>query len=86
VSLTRASIIRGQRLTLAKLPLGALPRLDPHQEHGVDLFQALPACFREEEEYHGHGDQVARCKEVSIAKSDFRCDERGCEADEEVEG
>lgn len=85
VRFTSSPIRAAQSFTLRNHPFRALPRLDSHQEHRINLLQALPTRFRQEEINHQHSDEVACREEVPITEADIARDERGRESDEEIE-
>lgn len=86
IRIRRPPVRRTQSLPLRHLPLTRLPRLDPHQEHRIDLLQRLAARLRQEEEHHQNREEIARREEVAVRETDVAGDEGGGEADEEVEG
>lgn len=63
-------------------PLGALPRLDPLEVHGVDLLEGAALALDDEEVDDEGGDGVAAREDVSVAKVDRLGDERSEECEE----
>jgi hypothetical protein len=66
-------------------PFTRLPRLDLQQEHGVDFLERPTGRFGQEEEDQQDGEEVAGREDVAVRETDRGGDERGCEADEEIE-
>lgn len=75
-----------QFLALRWLPLGALPRRDVSNVHGVDLLKRTALVLLEEEVNDGYRDERAGGEDVSVLEVDGASDEGREEGDEEVPG
>ena len=65
-------------------PLGALPRPDPREVHGVNLLESAALAFHDKEVDQQHTDQVAACEHIAVQEVDVASDEGREECDQEV--